>query len=56
MVIDTKVIDKITEHERGRMINYLKITGFRVGLIFNFRRAKLEWARIVLTDPEITNR
>jgi GxxExxY protein len=51
IIIDAKVIDKITEHEKGRMINYLKITGLRVGLILNFRRAKLEWARIVFTDP-----
>ena len=50
LIIDTKVIDKISEHERGRMINYLRISGLRVGLIFNFRRAKLEWGRIVLTD------
>jgi GxxExxY protein len=55
IIIDTKVIEKITEHERGRMINYLKITGLRVGLIFNFRRAKLEWTRIVLTGPQVTN-
>ena len=50
IVIDTKVIDKISDHEKGRMINYLKITGLEVGLILNFRRAKLEWARVVLTD------
>jgi GxxExxY protein len=47
IVIDTKVLDKISDHERGQMINYLKITGFHVGLILNFRRAKLEWERIV---------
>src|SRR6266576_2185048 len=26
IVIDTKVIDKITDHERGLMLNYLRIT------------------------------
>jgi GxxExxY protein len=52
IIIDAKVIEKISEHEKGRMINYLRITGLNVGLIFNFRRAKLEWARIVLTDRE----
>ncbi len=48
IVIETKVIDKITNHERGQVLNYLKITGLRVGVILNFRRAKLEWERIVL--------
>jgi GxxExxY protein len=27
LVVDTKVIDKITDHERGLMLNYLRITG-----------------------------
>ncbi|HVU16991.1 MAG TPA: GxxExxY protein [Candidatus Didemnitutus sp.] len=48
VVIDTKVIDRITDHERGQMLNYLKITKFRVGLILNFRHARLEWERLVL--------
>src|SRR5262245_16394894 len=26
VVVDTKVIDKITDHERGLMLNYLRIT------------------------------
>jgi len=52
IIIDPKVIDKISDHERGRMINYLRITGFPVGLILNFRRAKLEWEHIILTDPK----
>ena len=47
VVVDTKTIEKITENERGKMLNYLKITGLRVGLIINFRHAKLEWKRVV---------
>ncbi|MEA2063578.1 MAG: GxxExxY protein [Gemmatimonadota bacterium] len=30
------------------MLNYLKITGLKVGLILNFKHAKLEWERYVL--------
>ena len=48
VVVDTKVIDKITDNELGQMLNYLKITGLHIGLIINFRRAKLEWKRVVL--------
>lgn len=32
----------------GQMMNYLKITGLRLGLIFNFKHAKLEWRRVIL--------
>jgi GxxExxY protein len=48
LVVDTKVIDKITDHERGLMLNYLRITGLRVGVIVNFKHRKLEWERIAL--------
>jgi len=48
VVVDTKVIDRIADHECGLMLNYLRITNLRVGVILNFKRAKLEWERIVL--------
>jgi GxxExxY protein len=48
VVVDAKVIEAITDHERGQMLNYLRISGHKVGVILNFRRAKLEWERIVL--------
>jgi GxxExxY protein len=51
VVVDTKVIEAITDHERGQMFNYLRITGLKVGVILNFKRAKLEWERFVL-EPD----
>ena len=48
VIVDTKIIDRITDHERGQMMNYLRITKLRVGLILNFKHARLEWERIVL--------
>jgi len=48
VVVDAKVIERITDHERGLMLNYLRITKLRVGLILNFKHAKLEWERVVL--------
>ena len=48
VIIETKTIDRITNVERGQVINYLKITGLRVGVILNLKHAKLEWERVVL--------
>jgi GxxExxY protein len=48
VVVDAKVIERITDHELGQVMNYLRITGLKVGIILNFRRAKLEWKRVVL--------
>ena len=48
IVVETKTIDRITDLERGQILNYLKITQTRVGLILNFKRPQLEWERLVL--------
>jgi len=48
IVVDAKTIERITSHEIGQMMNYLKITGLRLGLLLNFKHAKLEWKRVVL--------
>jgi len=48
VIVDAKVIDRITDHERGQMLNYLRITKLRVGLIVNFKNARLEFERVVL--------
>ena len=48
VVVDSKVIEKIGDIERGQMLNYLRITKLRVGLLLNFKRPKLEWERVIL--------
>jgi GxxExxY protein len=50
VIVAAKVIDRITDHERGQMMNYLRISGLTAGVILNFKRAKLEWERLVLSD------
>ena len=48
VIVDTKVVDRITDHERGQMLNYLRIAKLRVGLIVNFQNVRLGWERVVL--------
>ena len=48
VIVDTKVIDRITGLERGQMLNYLRITKRRVGIILNFKKPKLEFERVIL--------
>jgi hypothetical protein len=45
---ETTNIDHITDHKRGQMLNCLRIAKLRVGLILNFKHARLEWERLVL--------
>jgi GxxExxY protein len=48
IIVDAKVIDRITRQEIGQMMNYLRITGLRPGYILNFKHSRLEWKRVVL--------
>ena len=49
IIVDTKVIERITDLEVGQMLNYLKVTGLPIGLILNFKSPKLEFRRVVAT-------
>ena len=46
-LIDVKSIDAIGENEVAQMLNYLRISGLKAGLIINFKNAQLKWQRIV---------
>jgi len=50
LIVDTKTIDRITDHERRQMLNYLRISALPVGILLNFKHARLEWERLVLTN------
>jgi len=50
IVVDTKTVDAIGENEIGQMLNYLRVTGLKVGLLINFKKSKLEWKRVVLSE------
>jgi GxxExxY protein len=56
VIVDTKVIERITDHEIGQMLNYLKVTGLPVGLILNFKNAKLEFRRVISTHQKFIRR
>ncbi len=48
IIIDTKTIARIGEREPGQMMNYLKISGLKLGLIINFKLPGIEIRRVVL--------
>lgn len=48
IIVETKTIDRITQVEVGQVMNYLRISGHRLGLILNFKNPKIETRRIVL--------
>ena len=51
MIIELKAIRKITEIEQMQALNYLKATGLKLGLVFNFGSSSLEYKRLINTNP-----
>ncbi len=48
IIVELKTLNKIGSNEIGQVINYLKVTNLNVGVILNFKYAKLDWKRVVL--------
>ncbi|UCH98194.1 MAG: GxxExxY protein [Candidatus Aminicenantes bacterium] len=49
IIVELKCIPKLTKVEEAQIINYLKATRFKVGLLINFgSHGKLEWKRYIL--------
>ncbi len=48
MVVELKTEERLTSRDEAQLINYLKATRLRVGLLINFgAHPKLEWKRFV---------
>lgn len=49
IIVELKALDRLSNIEVSQLMNYLKISKMRVGLLINFgSRPKLEWKRYVI--------
>ena len=49
IVVEIKALDRLTSKEESQILNYIKATGYRVGVLINFgSRGKLEWSRFAV--------
>jgi GxxExxY protein len=48
VIVETKAIDGLTLIHKSQLLNYLKATGIKAGLLINFGNKSLEHSRMVL--------
>lgn len=49
IVVELKAVSSLSPVDWAQVINYLKVTGCRVGLLFNFgSHGRLEWKKLVI--------
>lgn len=48
VIVELKALEMLTGKHEAQLINYLKVTGYKRGLLFNFGQSSLKYRRRVL--------
>ena len=48
VILELKAVDKIQKIYEAQLLNYLKATGIKIGLLVNFKHPKAEIKRLIL--------
>ena len=48
VILELKALDRISEIHKAQTLNYLKATNYRLALLINFGKYKLEYERLIL--------
>ena len=52
VIIELKTVKNIDKNHEAQLLNYLKATGIKVGILVNFKQTRAEIKRMVLNLPE----
>ncbi len=52
VIVELKALSQLSGIEESQIINYLKATGLKTGLLFNFGSSSLEYKRFVFSDKK----
>lgn len=48
VIVEVKAVEQLTDIHRAQLLNYLRISCLRVGLLFNFAAPRLQYERFVV--------
>lgn len=47
IIVELKAVTELSTTHTSQVLNYLKATGYRLGLLINFGESSLKWKRII---------
>lgn len=47
LIVELKCVDKLRDEHITQCLNYLRAGGLKLGCVFNMRRSRIEWRRVV---------
>ena len=47
VIVEVKIAAQYDKRDEAQLLNLLKATGFKVGILINFGRSKVEYKRLV---------
>ena len=50
IILEIKAVSDLTDQHFAQTINYLAVSGMEVGLVINFKKPKLHYKRVILTE------
>jgi len=48
IVLELKTVERFAPHHTAQLLSYLKASGYRLGILVNFSKAKVESRRVVM--------
>ena len=52
VILELKAIENLQKIHEAQLLNYLKATGYKIGILVNFKNPKAQIKRLVLDLPE----
>ena len=46
IILELKSVLRLTSSHQSQLLNYLRISGFKLGFLFNFQNESLKWERL----------
>ena len=48
VVVELKAVESFSIHHKAQLTSYLKASGYKLGILVNFSKAKVEYRRVVM--------